>query len=101
MPAIALTIVDLPAPLSPTRPTTSPALTAKSTRSRAWTGPNRLLTPSNSRSGVPAVISAGDSGFFAGGRVGTGAEFGRRDEFVFDHRVFDVVFGHGDRFQQH
>ena len=34
MPAIVFTSVDLPAPLSPTRPTTSPAWTAKSTRSR-------------------------------------------------------------------
>src|SRR3954452_9439355 len=99
MPAIALTIVDLPAPLSPTSPTTSPALTAKSTRSRAWTGPNRLLTPSSSRSGVPSAISTGDSRFFAVGRVGAGAEFGGFDEAVFDHRVFDVVLGHRHRFE--
>ena len=33
IPAIVLTSVDLPAPLSPTRATTSPALTSKSTRS--------------------------------------------------------------------
>src|SRR3954452_8366099 len=99
MPAIALTIVDLPAPLSPTSPTTSPALTAKSTRSRAWTGPNRLLTPSSSRSGVPSAISTGDSRFFAVGRVGAGAEFAGADEPVFDHRVLDVVFDHRDRFE--
>src|SRR3982750_3578173 len=99
MRAIVFTSVDLPAPLSPTRPTTSPALTAKSTRSRAWTGPNRLLTPSSSRSGVPSAISTGDSRFFAVGRVGAGAEFGGFDEAVFDHRVFDVVFGHRDRFE--
>src|SRR3954470_14971132 len=100
MPAIALTSVDLPAPLSPTRPTTSPAWTAKSTRSNAWTGPNRLLTPSSSRSGVSVVISARDSRFFAGGHVGPGAEFGGRDEAVGDHRALDVVFGHSDWFQQ-
>src|SRR5213595_1501666 len=99
MPAIDLTSVDLPAPLSPTKPTTSPALTAKSTRSRAWTGPNRLLTPSSSRSGAPSAISTGDSRFFAVGRVGAGAKFGGRDEPVFDHRVLDVVLGHGNRFQ--
>src|SRR5690349_18254385 len=100
MPAIALTSVDLPAPLSPTRPITSPAWTAKSTRSRAWTGPNRLLTPSSSRSGVPsAAISARDSRFFAVGRIGAGAEFGGADEPVFDDRVFDVVLGHRDRFE--
>ena len=70
MPAIVLTSVDLPAPLSPTRPTTSPAWTAKSTRSRAWTGPKRLLTPSSARSGaVGAHRSApllGDPRFLAG-----------------------------------
>src|SRR3954451_5072730 len=100
MPAIALTRVDLPAPLSPTRPTTSPALTVKSTRSNAWTGPNRLLMPSSSRSGVPpAAISTRDSRFFAIGRVGAGAEFGGGDEPVFDHRALDVVLHHRDRFQ--
>src|SRR4051794_22413106 len=101
MPAIVFTIVDLPAPLSPTRPTTSPALTAKSTRSNAWTGPNALLTPSSSRSGVPAAISARDSCFFARRRVGAGAEFGSGDEAVGDDRALDVVFDHGDRFEQH
>src|SRR5437763_4782790 len=45
MPAMVLTSVDLPAPLSPTRPTTSPALTSKSTLFSACTGPNRLLPP--------------------------------------------------------
>src|SRR3954452_11363572 len=42
---MVFTRVDLPAPLSPTRATTSPALTSKSTPSSAWTAPNRLLTP--------------------------------------------------------
>ena len=56
IPAIVFTRVDLPAPLSPTRPTTSPAWTAKSTRSRAWTGPNLLLTPSTSSNGASALI---------------------------------------------
>src|SRR5436305_847502 len=102
IPAIALTSVDLPAPLSPTRPTTSPALTVKSTRSKAWTGPNRLLMPSSSRSGVPsAAISARDSRFFACRLVGARAQFGGGDEPVFDHGRFDIVFGHRDRFQQH
>src|SRR5436305_8574898 len=45
MPEIVLTSVDLPAPLSPTRPTTSPALTSRLTPSRACTAPNLLLTP--------------------------------------------------------
>ena len=49
-PAIVLTSVDLPAPLSPTRPTTSPAWTSKSTPSSACTAPKRLLTPSSASS---------------------------------------------------
>src|SRR3954451_11216027 len=55
MPDMTLTSVDLPAPLSPTSPTTSPALTWKSTSSRAWTAPKRLLTPRSSSSGAVAV----------------------------------------------
>src|SRR4249919_2153293 len=45
MPAMALTNVDFPAPLSPTRATTSPGRTSKSTSLSAWTGPKLLLTP--------------------------------------------------------
>src|SRR5580765_4723574 len=101
MPAIALTRVDLPAPLSPTRPTTSPPCTAKSTRSRAWTGPKRLLTPSSSRSGAPVAISPRDPGFFARFRVAARAQFGFRDEPVLDHGALHVVLGHRDRFEQH
>src|SRR4029077_1992438 len=105
MPAMVFTIVDLPAPLSPTKPTTSPAWTAKSTRSRAWTGPNRLLTPLSSNNGVFACIAPlpaalGDPRFFAGRLVGAGAEFGGADEPVGDHRALDVAFGHGDRLEQ-
>src|ERR1700748_228486 len=100
MPAIVFTIVDLPAPLSPTRPTTSPARTAKSTRSRAWTGANCLLTPSSSRRGAAALISPRDPRFFARARVGAGAKFGGGDEAVGDDRALHVVFGDSDRFQQ-
>src|SRR5881392_407946 len=48
---MVLTSVDLPAPLSPTSPTTSPALTSKSMSLSACTGPNRLLTPLSWRRG--------------------------------------------------
>src|SRR4051812_27590772 len=100
IPAIAFTRVDLPAPLSPTSATTSPSPTPKSTRSRAWTGPNLLLTPSISSSGASALIASlrlGDPRFFAGFDVGAGAEFVDRDFFVRDHGLFDVVFGDRDR----
>src|SRR4051794_21580496 len=103
MPAIVLTRVDLPAPLSPTRPTTSPGSTAKLTRSRAWTGPNFLLTPSISSRAVEVITSPGlgDTRFFACLGVGAGAEFFGGDEPIGDHGLLDVVFDHRDGFQQH
>src|SRR5688500_18112000 len=55
MPEIVFTSVDLPAPLSPTRPTTSPACTSKSTPSSACTAPKRLLTPWRASRGPLAV----------------------------------------------
>src|SRR5882757_2254773 len=57
MPAMVLTSVDFPAPLSPTSPTTSPAFTSKSTLFSACTGPNRLLTPFNCSRGAFAFMS--------------------------------------------
>jgi hypothetical protein len=42
---MVFTSVDLPAPLSPTSATTSPALTSKSTPPSACTAPNRFSTP--------------------------------------------------------
>jgi hypothetical protein len=38
-------VVDLPAPLLPTKPNTSPGRTAKATPSSAWTVPNRFDMP--------------------------------------------------------
>src|SRR3954468_1130396 len=53
MPAMHLTRVDLPAPLSPTRAITSPLATWKSTPFSACTAPNVLWTPrSSSRASV-------------------------------------------------
>src|SRR5215212_2098110 len=68
MPAIVLTSVDLPAPLSPTRATTSPGRTSKSTLLSAWTGPKLLLTPFRARTGalppsfIPSLLSQGAAG---------------------------------------
>src|SRR3954467_5007525 len=44
VPAMPLTRVDLPAPLSPTSAVTSPGYTSKSTSCRTWTGPKLLLS---------------------------------------------------------
>src|SRR4051812_36927914 len=52
IPEIALIRVDLPAPLSPTRATTSPLPTSKSTSVSARTAPKLLLTPFSSSRGV-------------------------------------------------
>src|ERR671911_2850038 len=57
IPAIVFTRVDLPAPLSPTRATTSPSWTSKSTTLSAWTGPKLLLTPFRASTGVFPFMS--------------------------------------------
>ena len=48
----------LPAPLSPTRATTSPGRTSKSTSLSAWTGPKLLLTPLRASTGWSAFMAA-------------------------------------------
>src|SRR6476661_5930586 len=124
MPAIVLTSVDLPAPLSPTSPTTSPAFTSKSMLLSACTGPNRLLTPFSCNRGAFEFMSdpfrswglpgaaAGwrpratrpkrgtvsgscDSRRLARGRVCGRADLRGRPELVLDDRAVDV--GLGDR----
>src|SRR6266516_4315062 len=119
---MVLTRVDLPAPLSPTSPTTSPGATSKSTPSRACTAPNRLLTPLRARSGVlefilsrpflrrrggpprgrPAPrLSLLDPGRLARRLVGGRADLGHGPEVVLHDRVLDVVLGDRDRGQDH
>src|SRR5215213_2024503 len=111
MPDMTLTSVDLPAPLSPTRPTTSPARTSKSTPASACTAPKRLLTPCSASSGSPFVVAVmpgapclalrrqADSS--AGRRIRARADLVDRVEAVSDDRVGDVVLGHGDRREDH
>src|SRR5689334_1358599 len=82
-PAITLISVDLPAPLSPTRPTTSPSYTSKSTSVSALTAPNDLLMPVRRKRGSPRSMGAvadgaGDVALFSamtsppcGGRAGS------------------------------
>src|SRR5919198_4725098 len=108
MPAIVFTSVDLPAPLSPTSPTTSPGATSRSTSSSACTAPNLLLTPRSESKGLSAFISflsrsagcgraAGaarpdllcllDPSLLAGRRVCGGADLRHREEVVLHHGV--------------
>src|SRR4051794_13245997 len=113
MPDMTLTSVDFPAPLSPTRPTTSPAPTWKSTLSSACTAPNRLLTPRSSNIGAVAVavafmsgillfaLRAGDAGLLAGARVLARAELRGLPEAVLDDRVLDVALDDRDRLEDH
>src|SRR4051794_40628548 len=113
IPAIAFTSVDLPAPLSPTRATTSPARTAKSTPWSACTGPKRLLTPSSERIGAPLsgliAVSARvassrsrllDPGRRAGALELPLAEVGGLDVAAL-HDALDVVLQDRDRRQDH
>jgi hypothetical protein len=53
LPAMTLTKVDLPAPLSPMRPRTSPDSSVMSTSLSAWMAPKCLDTDCNSRIGNP------------------------------------------------
>src|SRR5436190_24305798 len=106
MPEIALMRVDLPAPLSPTRATTSPAATSKSTSVRASTAPKRLVTPFTSRSiWRPGAVSTEavvisclllDPVLLACRRVGARADLGDLPVVVRDHRRLDLVGGHRD-----
>src|SRR5919108_2744246 len=121
IPAIVFTRVDLPAPLSPTRATTSPLWTSKSTSLSAWTGPKLLLTPFRASTGVFPFILEGsfrpngstrrrqgaaghcallDTGLLAGRLVLAGADLVRGPESVLDDGVVDVVLRHGHRRQQ-
>src|SRR5262245_16548200 len=121
MPLITLTRVDLPAPLSPTRATTSPGYTSKSTSERAWPPPKRLLIPCRSSSGArtavlmrPNLLTGGRGGGWppaaartaarvmrtlldarglAGVGVGRRADLLRSPEAVLDDRVLDIVLG--------
>src|SRR5579871_4405191 len=118
MPETILISVDLPAPLSPTRPSTWPAATSMSTRANACTAPKRLLMPCNSSNGVLAFTAlrllSGRSGWrflhltspgvrslhaglLAGVGVGLRADLRGRPEAVLHYRVLDVRLGHGDR----
>src|SRR5437899_2953849 len=125
MPAIVFTSVDLPAPLSPTRPTTSPAWTSRSTPSRACTAPNRLLTPRRESSapfafiwrpflshflprggagrleGRPARRLLLHSGRLARRRVGVRADLSHGPEVVLHDRVLDVGLRDRNRSEDH
>src|SRR4051812_1229572 len=106
IPAMTFTNVDLPAPLSPTSPMTSPAWTSKSTPLRACTAPKRFVMPRNSSSGAESVmVMAGlllllDACCVAGRLVLAGADLRRLPEAVLDDRVVDLVLRHGDGGQQ-
>src|SRR4051795_12603976 len=99
MPEMTLTSVDLPAPLSPTRPTTSPAWISRSTPSSAWTAPNRLLTPWRASRGE-LMATPPDPVRLAGAREGAGADLRLRPEAVLDDRRGDVRLGDRHRRQE-
>src|SRR4029450_6481870 len=64
--------VDLPAPLSPTRATISPASIRSDVWSRTWSSPNRLHRPSTTSSGGRGAAAAGA----AAGRLARSVERG-------------------------
>src|SRR5919112_6043629 len=91
IPAMHLMSVDLPAPLSPTSATTSPAATRKSTWYSAWTAPNRFETPRSSRTGWLSVMRS-DPVLVAHGGEPAGADLLALEEAVLDRHV-DVLLG--------
>src|SRR3954453_12551962 len=60
----------LPAPFSPSRPSTSPAATRRSTPSQALTDPKRLVMPRMATSGTDAIPLGAISGPLLGPRRG-------------------------------
>src|SRR3954452_3967823 len=56
-PEMTFTSVDFPAPLSPTRATTSPGITSISASVRACTAPKRFEMPLNERTGVAVAVA--------------------------------------------
>src|SRR5919107_922764 len=99
IPAMHLISVDLPAPLSPTSATTSPAATRKSTWYSAWTAPNRFETPRSSRTGWLSFMRS-DTCLVAQGRELAGAHVLLLQEAVLERRV-DVLLGDGLGLEQH
>src|SRR3954452_19198177 len=68
-------VVDLPAPLGPSRPTQVPSATSRSSRSTAVSAPKRLTTPvRRSAGGTPLRVSRGDAQFGTGSRPNQGLE---------------------------
>ncbi len=65
-PVRILISVDLPAPLSPIRPSTSPRPSRIDTSRRATTGPKRLAMPSARMASSPSVTRTASSGCAAG-----------------------------------
>src|SRR6476659_6839952 len=100
---MVLTSVDLPAPLSPTSATTSPARTSSSMSFSACTAPNLLDTPVMDRTvsvaagEVVVVMVPSSAQARSGARLGevAGADGGDRVDAVLDDGVLDVGLGHG------
>ena len=61
-------VVDLPAPLGPSRPTHVPSGTSRSRWSTAVSSPKRLTTPRRLRAGTPPRMSGGGAQFGTGSR---------------------------------
>ena len=61
-PASIFTIVDFPAPFSPTRACASPPYRSKETSRTAATAPNDFDTPRTRSRGVPSVMVTSNSG---------------------------------------
>lgn len=73
--------VLLPAPFSPISPRTSPALTARSTPSRACVAPKRFRTPDMLKSGEELLGVVGGESIKSGGYFWTRSRVERADGY--------------------
>src|SRR5215217_2367724 len=109
---MVFTSVDLPAPLSPTRASTSPARTSRSMFFNAWTAPKRLEMPRRDSTvvastgwvgvGVTVMCRSVSCDLLQAGSGAGGLEGGRADvrhlvDAVLDDGVLDVGLGDRDR----
>src|SRR6202040_2868825 len=78
LPAMILMSVDLPAPLSPIRPSTSPASIFRSTSVSAWMAPKFLEIPRSSNRRT-VILSVGPDDAFFQDQIAVEPAFARGD----------------------
>src|SRR5690606_36966359 len=97
MPMIALSVVVLPAPLRPSKVTTSPGRTSKETPCRTWLSPYHPSSPVTDKRGLAVALT---SGCASAASAMTGSDIGFDHAWVLRHG-FIVAFGKHLAARQH